>query len=408
VQVTTQNIHVPKLRFKEFDGDWIKKKLSDFSDKISDGIHSTPNYSDEGGYYFVNGNNFIDGKIVIHDNTKRVDENEYARHKRPLRNNTILLSINGTIGNIAYYNNEPIVLGKSACYINLNKKIETKIVYQLIQSDVIKKYFNSQLTGSTIMNLSLKSIKTTPITLPTLPEQEKIASFLSAVDERIQKLERKKSLLEDYKKGVMRQLFSQEIRFKNDNGNNYPDWEEKKLGELCDIIVGGTPSTNKKEYWNGSIGWLSSGALNNSNVTKPSKLITKLGLENSSAKIMPANTVMLAMTGATLGRIGLLKFNCSGNQSIAGFTPNDTFVSMYLFYVLLYGINQIFKYAGGAAQQGINKQSINNLRYLFPIKKEQKKIASFLSGLDKKIELVETQIQQSKNFKKGLLQQMFV
>ena len=244
--------------------------------------------------------------------------------------------------------------------------------------------------------------------MPSLEEQQKIASFLSAVDKKLQQLTKKKDLLEEYKKGLMQKIFSQELRFKDELGNNYPDWENKKLGEVCDVKVGGTPSTTKKEYWDGDIGWISSGGLNNGNVTQPSKLITKLGLDNSSAKMMPENTVMLAMTGATLGRIGYLKFNSSANQSVAGFLPNETYNSKYLFYTLQHGVNQVFKYSGGAAQQGINKQSILNLKYEFPSIDEQHKIANFLSSIDKKIDLVNTQIEKTKVFKKGLLQQMFV
>ena len=146
----------------------------------------------------------------------------------------------------------------------------------------------------------------------------------------------------------------------------------------------------------------------NNGIAKPSKLITKFGLDNSSAKMMPHHTVMLAMTGATLGKIGYLMFNSSANQSVAGFLPNETYSSKYLFYSLQNGINQVFKYSGGAAQQGINKNSILNLIYNFPKLEEQKKIAEFLSAIDNKIDTTSNQINKTKEFKKGLLQQMFV
>ena len=272
----------------------------------------------------------------------------------------------------------------------------------------LRKQISKMARGVSISNVYNSDLKKLKIILPSLKEQQKIASFLSSVDKKLQQLAKKKELLSAYKKGVMQKIFSQELRFKDEFGNNYPDWEEKKLGEVCDVTVGGTPSTTKKEYWNGDIGWISSGAMNNGNVTQPSKLITKLGLDSSSAKMMPENTVMLAMTGATLGKVGYLKFNSSANQSVAGFLPNETYNSKYLFYTLKQGINQVFKYSGGAAQQGINKQSILNLKYKFPSLEEQQKIANFLTSLDIKIELVSTQIENTKAFKKGLLQQMFV
>lgn len=278
----------------------------------------------------------------------------------------------------------------------------------LMQSWKVRKQVMVIAQGTKVLGLSTARLAKINLFIPEYKEQLMIAEFLSSVDKKIQLLEKKKEQLELYKKGVMQKIFSREIRFKDNNGNSYPDWEEKKLRNVCDVVVGGTPSTYKKEYWDGEIGWISSGDLNNGNVTKPSKLITKLGLDNSSAKMMPNHTVMLAMTGATLGKIGYLMFNSSANQSVAGFLPNETYSSKYLFYSLQNGINQVFKYSGGAAQQGINKNSILNLIYNFPKLEEQKKIAEFLSAIDNKIDTTSNQINKTKEFKKGLLQQMFV
>jgi len=228
----------PNLRFPRFEGEWMTAKLEEFCNRISDGIHATPVYDDAGEYYFVNGNNLVDGKVEIDDNTKRVSGEEYVKHKRDIGDRTILMSINGTIGNLAYYGNEKVVLGKSACYINVTEQVEKEFIYNILQLQSIQHFFNSELTGTTIKNLSLKTIKNTNVNIPSLPEQQKIASFLSAVDQKIQQLIRKKELLEQYKKSVMHKIFSQEIRFKDENGNDYPDWEEKRLGELVNFVNG--------------------------------------------------------------------------------------------------------------------------------------------------------------------------
>jgi len=202
---------VPKLRFKEFenDGEWVGKSMDSLTIKISDGIHTTPNYDDAGEYFFINGNNLIDGKILIDEKTKRVSEHEYIIHKRNLDDSTILLSINGTIGNLAIYNNEKVILGKSACYINVDmEKIEKNFVVYFIQTDFVSNYFNSELTGSTIKNLSLKSIKETIVKVPPKPkEQQKIANFLSSIDEEITAQTQKIEALKEHKKGLMQGLF---------------------------------------------------------------------------------------------------------------------------------------------------------------------------------------------------------
>jgi len=272
----------------------------------------------------------------------------------------------------------------------------------------LKKKIASLAKGVSISNVYNSDLKTLKIKLPSLKEQQKIASFLTTVDERITLLEKQKQGLETYKKGVMQQLFSQQLRFKDDKDIDFPDWEEKKLGEVIKVVVGGTPSTTNIEFWNGNIGWIGSGELKNNIIKKPTKYITELGLKKSSTYLMPKNTVVLAMTGATLGKIGILDFECTGNQSVAGFLPSEEFDNFFLFYKLQSMTNQILSFAGGAAQAGINKKNIESLEIDFPSLKEQQKIASFLSAIDARIEVVSKQIEQSKVFKKGLLQQLFV
>lgn len=202
---------VPKLRFKEFEkyGEWNEKTLNNLTTKISDGIHTTPSYTDPEDYYFINGNNLISGKIWIDEKTKKVSKEEYIKHQRDLNDTTILLSINGTIGNIAEYNNEKVILGKSACYINVDKtKADKTFIIYFIQTDLIKKYFELELTGSTIKNLSLKTIKEAIIKIPYNPkEQRKIAQTLSSLDDVIKEQSNKIEELKAHKKGLMQGLF---------------------------------------------------------------------------------------------------------------------------------------------------------------------------------------------------------
>ncbi len=130
----------PSLRFPEFKGDWIAIELSKISNKISDGIHSTPKYDEEGEYFFINGNNLVADKIELSDSTKQVSQAESLKHKNELTSQTILISINGTIGNIAFYNNENIVLGKSAGYINLKEQENKLFVSYLLKTKNVRRY----------------------------------------------------------------------------------------------------------------------------------------------------------------------------------------------------------------------------------------------------------------------------
>jgi type I restriction enzyme S subunit len=200
---------VPKYRFKEFenDGEWVEKSLEYLTIKIGDGIHTTPKYDPSGKYYFINGNNLIEGKIVVDEKTKRVSSEEFEIHKKHLTKKTIFLSINGTIGNLAFYNNEMVVLGKSACYITPSQKLNNVFLYYSLQSPRINDYFISELTGSTIKNLSLKSIRETAIHLPSEIEQQKIASCLSSLDALITSQTERIEQLKLHKKGLMQGLF---------------------------------------------------------------------------------------------------------------------------------------------------------------------------------------------------------
>ena len=135
--------------------DWDVVTLSEVTSEIGDGLHSTPIYSSNGEYFFINGNNIYNGQIVITENTKAVNISEFKKHKNDLGNKTILLSINGTIGNLALFEGEKVILGKSAAYLNTKNNLERKYIYYSLQTKQIALQFNNGLTGTTIKNLGL-------------------------------------------------------------------------------------------------------------------------------------------------------------------------------------------------------------------------------------------------------------
>ena len=155
---------------------WRWVRFNDITEVIGDGIHGTPIFDGKGEYYFVNGNNLIDGKIVFKENTQKVSKGEYELYKKPLNNNTVLLSINGTIGNIAYYNREPIILGKSACYIALLSAISKEYIRIILGTKLFLDYAVNKATKTTIANVSLKAMRMFPVPLPPLEEQKRIVA----------------------------------------------------------------------------------------------------------------------------------------------------------------------------------------------------------------------------------------
>ena len=166
--------------------EWKEVKLGDICTELSDGLHKAPLFVEGGDYIFVNAKNLCDGVIVDNDPTKKTTHEEYLKYSKPLNENTILFSIDGTIGNIARYKGEKCVLGKGACYINPNPVlVDSSYIYFQLQSPHFNSYLNCMSTGSTIKHISLKTMRNYEFTLPPLSEQRSIASILSALDDKI-------------------------------------------------------------------------------------------------------------------------------------------------------------------------------------------------------------------------------
>lgn len=163
---------------------WEQRRLGEIAIRIGDGLHGTPEYSDKGEVSFINGNNLIDGKILTTQETKKVLPNKQSRYDKELNENTILMSINGTIGSLAWYRNEKVMLGKSVAYIEISK-LGKKFIYAYLQTCKVKSYFKNSLTGTTIKNLGLKSIRETPIYFGNIEEQQKIGQLFELLDHHI-------------------------------------------------------------------------------------------------------------------------------------------------------------------------------------------------------------------------------
>jgi type I restriction enzyme S subunit len=191
---------------------WRWCRLNDIISILGDGLHGTPNYDTKGDYFFVNGNNLINGKIEVKENTKRVSEMEYLRHRKTLTLSTVFVSINGTIGNLAYYNDEKIILGKSACYFNLHPKIIREYIGIFIRSNYFLKYAVDVASETTIKNVSLKSMRLLPIPLPPLSEQNRIVHKLDELMQHCNELEASIKQSESQNKKLLQRVLREALR----------------------------------------------------------------------------------------------------------------------------------------------------------------------------------------------------
>ncbi len=378
--------------------------LGEVCNKIGDGLHSAPTYDVDGEYYFINGNNLKNGTIIITSDTKKVSKETFLKNDKGLDGHTILLSINGTIGNLAYYKNENVMLGKSAAYLKIKKSVDKEYIYQLLQTRKVKTSFLLSLTGTTIKNLGLEAINKTHIFIPVLEEQHKIADFLSSVDEIIRVQEEEITVLEEQKKGIMQKLFNCEVRFKADDGSEYPEWEERKWGSIgqffksgnlskSDLSEEGTPCILYGELYT-KYNEIADTIYSKTNVPcevvseKGDVIIPKSGEtpeDISTASCIPYDGVALG------GDLIIFRSNC--------------ILGTYLSYLISNKKKwEIAKIAQGKSIVHINEKSLAK----FPCIAEQQKIVDCLSAYNEAIQVKKDKLEVWKEIKKGLLQQMFV
>ena len=271
----------------------------------------------------------------------------------------------------------------------MGNSISIGFMGNLLKSWKVRKQVMTVAQGSKVLGLSKTNLSKIKLSLPTKPEQQKIAAFLTAVDTKIEQLSKKQELLGEYKKGAMQQIFSQEIRFKSDDGGDFPDWEEKKLG---DVSIRGVSniSANQLEDNNGDY-----------------KIYGATGhLKNIDFYTEEDCYVAIVKDGAGAGRIMLLESKTSVLGTLAIIKAKQGNDINFLYW-LIRTIN-FRKYIVGSTIPHIYYRDYQAENLKIPSLSEQTKIANFLSSIDSKIEQVGKQLDESKQFKKALLQQMFV
>jgi len=390
--------------------DWEVVKLSSISEKISDGIHTTPVYSDNTNFFFINGNNLMKNCVQISDTTKTVSEYEYKKHRIDLDSKTILMSINGTIGNLAIYNNEKIILGKSACYIILKNKSSLKFIYLLLQSYSIQKSFESELTGSTIKNLSLKTIKDTLIPLPPLKEQEKIAEILTTWDEAITKQTELIEAKELQKKGLMQKLLSGEVRF-----DGFSDeWEEVKLGGIGEFKTSSIDKiVNENEKLVNLINYMD--VYRNKHIDKNFKCSeTSLKEEQYEKVNLKKGDILFTPSSETPDDIGHSAViiedlaNTVYSYHLVRFRPKKSIDIKFSGYVFnnVDILKEFARRANGSTRFTLSIKDFNETKVQLPSLEEQQKIAEVLSLADAEINLLKNELKELKLQKKALMQKL--
>ena len=409
---------VPKLRFPEFDGNWIKNKLSENIEFIAGyAFKSNRMKSVDSKYQLIKMSNVYKNKLDLDRNPSYWDDLDNKTQKFLLKEKDILLTLTGTVGKKDY--GYSVVIPKSNRFL-LNQRLvclraknnisDSDFINNLIKTSKFYYSFFAESKGGTgnQSNVGIEDLRNISLNFPSLPEQQKIANFLSAVDTRIQNLEKKKELLEQYKKGITQKIFKQEIRFKDDDGKAFPEWKEKKLKEILIEVNEKTSRSNEYPILSST----AKGLFNQSDYFTRD-IASK---DNTGYKILKKHQLVLSPQNLWLGNINInLDFDIgivSPSYKVFDF---DMKLTTYKFCKYLLFTNRMFYEYAQASEQGasvvrrnLDMSSFKAISIKLPSKKEQKKIADFLSAIDQRINLVNQQIEHTKTYKKGLLQQMFV
>ena len=412
---------------------WCWCRLGEIVSILGDGIHGTPNYDISGNYYFVNGNNLNNGKIEIKPDTKKVNQSEYEKYKKELNNNTVFVSINGTLGNIAFYENEKIILGKSACYFNLIKNEMKIYIYWLIKTKYFLDYANEEATGTTIKNVSLAAMRNFPIPLPPLAEQKRIVAAiekfmplieeygkketqLKAINEKIGTLTKKailqeavqgklvpqiasegnaKDLLEEIRKEktklikegkikkekTLPEITEEEIPF------DIPEtWCWCRLGEIVNYKMGKTPPRAESEWWGNKedTPWISiADMVADGHINKTKEFMSRKAIKEVFNNTVSKSGTLIMSFKLTVGRVSILDIDATHNEAIISIYPyidSDYCTRNYLFKVLPL-LSQNGETKDAIKGRTLNSTSLSNMLIPLPPLNEQKRIVAAIEKI---------------------------
>ena len=391
----------PRLRFKKFDGDWEKTTIGAKSEIVTSGSRDWAQYYSDSGDKFIRMTNLVRNGINLDLSDLRfvqlpVGSNEGKRTS--LEKGDILISITAELGKLGW-----IPEGLGTAYINqhialvrMKNTLDSKFVAYALSTEKYNNKLNSLNDSGAKAGLNLGTIRSFELTIPSKPEQTQIASFLSVVDEKISQLTQKLELLSQYKQGMMQKLFSQQIRFKADDGSEFGEWENILVKEIFDVTrgqvlaVSNTVSVADTDY----------------KYPVFSSQTKQKGLMGFYKKYLFEDALTWTTDGANAGDVNFRKgkFYCTNVCGVL--LSQKGYANLCIAEILNKVTHKYVSYVG-------NPKLMNNVMSEIPITipsnlEEQTKIANFLSSIDQKIEVVAQQIEQAKQWKKGLLQNMFI
>jgi type I restriction enzyme S subunit len=397
---------IPELRFSEFDAEWKGVELKKIA-TINPKNDELPN-----SFVYIDLESVNKGLLSKEERVFKSDAP--SRAQRLLKNEDILYqTVRPYQKNNYFFDRTENDYVASTGYAQIRTKNSSKYLYQYLHTNYFVNKVLVRCTGTSYPAINSTDLSKIKVSIPQLPEQQKIATFLTDVDDKITKLTKNKDLLEQYKKGVMQKIFNQELRFKDDDGNNFPNWQKTKLGKSVKFLKGkGLPKS--EIVCDGQYKCIHYGEL----FTKYNELIDNIisrtnDNDNDKTILSKVNDVLMPTSDVTPN--GLATASCIKESDVI--LGGDVLIirqdikkieGVYLAYYIKHFRNDVMKLVSGSTVYHLYGSDMKNLQVLIPCLDEQTKIANFLSDIDLKIAVLNTKIESNQNFKKGLLQKMFV
>ena len=368
---------------------------------------------------FLRTKNVFWGRIDL-SNLDEMHFSEADERRLALENGDLLTCDGGDIGRTAIWRG-----GLTRCYYQnhlhrarLKRESEADsrfVLYWLWYAFKIASVYFGRGNVTTIPNLSQSKLCELPLPVPPLPEQQKIAAVLGLVQQAIEEQARLLALTTELKKTLLHKLFTEGLRGEpqkqTEIGPVPESWEVATLGKVTKFQTGGTPSRDKPEYWqDGDIPWVKTGEINYRVIDATEEKITRMGLDNSAAKIFPAGTLLVAMygQGVTRGRVAVLGISAAVNQACAAITPHNECIlsTRFIYYYLQYHYEDIRQMGHGANQRNLNMALLRGFEIAYPTPDEQAVAVDLLTCLDRKIAFIEARRKTHEDIFRTLLHQL--
>ncbi|WP_114418398.1 restriction endonuclease subunit S [Marinospirillum perlucidum] len=317
----------------------------------------------------------------------------------------VIMAAVGELGLVALAS-QPVVLNQQLHAFVCSDHVYNEYLAYWLETQ--KPYMESIASKTTIPYLNKTNCESIPVLTPPIPEQKKIAKILSTWDKAITTTEQLLANSQQQKKALMQQLLTGKKRLLDENGERFQgEWKKVRLGTVADMNSGGTPKSNIEEYYGGNIPWVSIADMTKQGkwIASTEKYLTELGLENSSARIYPKNSVLYAMY-ASIGECSIAEVPLSSSQAILGIRPKSGLNFEFLYFFLTSLKERIKLQGQQGTQSNLNAGMVKGFHLYLPNMEEQKKIAAVLSSADQEITNLQQRLEHLKQEKKALMQQL--